>query len=293
MRNAIFLKIQNIIIRKKKQLKLAKDRRLKQLKLAKDRRLKQLKLEKDRREKQLLPSQKYKTIYFNKIRNIAPPQIDIKWTLNPTTLTCCIVEPRIMQELRGVLYNIANIYGNTKDVGLVIFHGTKNESFVKNIVKEWKNVVLYNLNKENLKIREYSNLLTTRTFYDHFTSSHVLIFQSDSYIFHPISQIYYTFDYVGAPWCAKIGNGCGNGGISLRKVETMKKLTNQNGVNIPEDVYFSKQNMNLCTDDTSIHQQFSVEGRFHSSPNCCHKPYQSMNNNLQNTDYMTFLNKII
>ena len=73
-------------------------------------------------------------------------------------------------------------------------------------------------------------------------SSHLLIFQSDSYIFNEISPIYYQYDYVGAPWTkVQIGNGCGNGGISLRLIDAMKKVTNNEGVNYNEDIYFSKQ----------------------------------------------------
>lgn len=137
--------------------------------------------------------------------------------------------------------------------------------WIKEIIKDWENVVLYNLGVENLKIAEYSKLLTTKSFYDKFKSEHVLIFQSDSYVFSAIPSLYYEYDYIGDPWRyipKQHCNGCDNGGISLRKVETMKNVTTEEGVNYSEDLYFSKQNIKVCTDNKKEHQQFSVEHIF-------------------------------
>ncbi len=236
----------------------------------------------------------YKGRFFDKLRAISPPLApNITWSANPPQLTCCIVEPRIMMELRGVLYNVAKIYGN-KNVGLTIYHGTNNEAFVKEIIKGWENVVLHNLNMENLKISEYSNLLTKKDFYKDFTSSHVLIFQTDSYIFRQIPQFYYQFDYVGAPWCNPFGNGCGNGGISLRNVNTMVETTTIHGImdDIAEDIYFSRQELKVCKNKKK-HENFSVEHIFNPSAICCHQPYHSMKKIKMKPKYLSFLDKII
>ena len=232
----------------------------------------------------------YKQRFFERLRNISPPTNDteIQWAETPNKLTCCIVEPRMMEELRGVLYNIAKIYGqqtqteeqgqeqNQTDIGLTIFHGTNNEAFVKGIVKKWKNVVLYNLNEENLTRKQYSELLTKRWFYEQFVSSHVLIFQTDSYLFRQIPEEYYKYDYVGAPWRNSLGNGCGNGGISLRRVKTMHDVATETGTTEPEDVYYSRQNIKVCTKEIELHKHFSVEHIFVKKPVCCHQPWYSM-----------------
>jgi len=244
----------------------------------------------------------YKQRFFERLRNISPPTNDteFQWAETPNKLTCCIVEPRMMEELRGVLYNIAKIYGQQtqteeqgqeqiqKDIGLTIFHGTNNEAFVKGIVKKWKNVVLYNLNEENLTRKQYSELLTKRWFYEQFVSSHVLIFQTDSYLFRQIPEEYYKYDYVGAPWRDTLGNGCGNGGISLRRVKTMHDVATETGTTEPEDVYFSRQNIKVCTKEIELHKHFSVEHIFVKNPVCCHQPWYSMRfpfaNNIKNNN---------
>ena len=252
------------------------------------------------------PIDKYKRLYYSKLRNIKllSDGNNVKWNLKPTTLTCCIVEPRIMDELKGVLYNIANIYGQC-DVGLTIYHGTNNHAFINEIIKTWENVVLYNLNVSNLTVDDYSNLLTQKGFYQKFTSSHVLIFQSDTYIFKPIPSIYYTFDYVGAPWKNTNnnnkkkgkkfwGNGCGNGGISLRNVDTMIRVTTDKGEDkLPEDIYFSNQQLNVCTSNHTLHTEFSTEQIFNINSYCCHKPYYSMYNKDDTCQYISFLNNIV
>ena len=48
----------------------------------------------------------YKRLYYSKLSNITLllEGNNVKWNLKPTILTCCIVEPRIMDELKGVLY---------------------------------------------------------------------------------------------------------------------------------------------------------------------------------------------
>lgn len=241
------------------------------------------------KEQERLQIEIHKDIFFKKIKTIPPPNGKIAWCARPNRLTCCIIEPRIMAELNGVLNNIANIYGNS-NAGLVIYHGTKNEDFVKEIVKGWENVELRNLNVENLKVSEYSNLLTKKSFYETFDSSHILIFQCDSYIFKPVPEIYFTFDYVGSPWPWELGNGCGNGGVSLRNVKTMIEKSTKDGVYIAEDVYFTKQDLKVC-DDNTLHREFSVEHIFVPSPVCCHQPYLSMKT--PDKKYKDFLNNIM
>jgi len=229
-----------------------------------------------------------------------PPTDKIVWNINPTILTCCIVEPRQKDELRGVLYNVAKIYGNDS-VGLVIFHGTENELFVREIVDDWQNVVLHNLNVENLLVSEYSKLLTSKSFYRYFSSTHVLIFQCDSYIFKQIPECYFEFDYVGAPWIKSYklldnkllgdevlgdevlrGNGCGNGGISLRNVQTMIEVTTEEGDDsTAEDLYFDKQPMKVCFPNEKLHTAFSIEQIWCDDPCCCHQPYVAMNARLR------------
>ena len=235
----------------------------------------------------------FKKIYFNKLRNIKMinSNTTIEWEDNPQVLTCCIIEPRIIDTLPGVLYNIANIYGN-KGVGLTIYHGNNNVNYIKTITASWENVVYKSLNVDNLQRNNYSYLLTQKGFYKSFTSSHVLIFQSDSYLFRKIPDYYFQFDYIGAPWVNSKGNGCGNGGISLRNVETMIRVSDINGSNQHEDLFFSNKSINVCT-NYEYHKAFSTEGIFHPNSVCCHQPYFSMTDKKLTQEYLKFLNKIV
>jgi hypothetical protein len=192
------------------------------------------------------------------------------WSLPHKDQKLCvaIVEPRIHELLPYVLYNMANIYGG-EDVSLYIFHGTKNEEYVKDIIRGWKNVQLINLNVENLTIDNYNNLLISKSFYENFISKFVLIFQTDSLIRRKIDSDFFNYDYVGAPWKDNCQVCVGNGGFSLRKVETMKLICEKyKNVYGNEDLFFShevqKNGFNLPDVETA--SRFSSEWTLHPDP---------------------------
>lgn len=195
---------------------------------------------------------------------------NVTWNSQPEQLTCVIVEPRNHANLQGALYNMANVYANT-DAGLTIFHSKNNETMVNDITKNWRGVTLFCLPKNNLTIQEYSYLLTESKTYESISSSHLLIFQTDSCIFKTIPGQYFEYDYVGAPWRHKVGNGCGNGGFSLRRRETMIKICKEHEFNRhPEDVYFAHVE-NLKIPPKELQRAFSVENIHHIDPVGCHK----------------------
>lgn len=183
-------------------------------------------------------------------------------------LSVAIVEPRKHKLLPYVLYNMANIYGGG-DVSLYIFHGTENECYVKDIIKDWKNVQLVNLNVENLTINDYNKLLTSTSFYDNFLSKFVLIFQTDSIIRRKIDDDFFQYDYVGAPWKENCEVCVGNGGFSLRNVDTMKFIS-KNCINTygNEDVFFSNEvyKKGFSLPDVKTAARFSSELTLHPDP---------------------------
>jgi predicted Ser/Thr protein kinase len=210
------------------------------------------------------------TLMDRALRQIVLKSGEIVWHQSPSKLTCVIVEPRNHPNLRGTLYNMANVYSN-KNVGLTIYHSAENLELINEITKEWVGVTLHCLNQNNLTIKEYSFMLTTSKFYDSIKSSHLLIFQTDSCIFKSISEEYFKYDYVGAKWKKQIGNGCGNGGFSLRRKSTMLRACRDNQhKRHPEDVFFAHtQKMKLPS--KSLQEAFSVERIKHLNPIGCHK----------------------
>jgi len=156
-------------------------------------------------------------------------------------LSLVIIEPREHEWMRGALYNAAHVYGGS-GASLYIFISSANKTFVEDIIAGWTGVVLVKLPKEPFLIKDYCLMVCTSWFYDHFPTSHCLIFQTDVLMRRRVPTKFFAFDYVGPPWdhlpvhafdeCdrAVIWSGhdgkkvVGNGGFCLRRVEAMKAI---------------------------------------------------------------------
>ncbi|MHB1909685.1 MAG: DUF5672 family protein [Nitrososphaerales archaeon] len=197
-----------------------------------------------------------------------------KWATvdQATKLSLVIVEPRCHQWFEGVLYNAAHTYGGT-DVSLYVFHGTDNLDYIKQYIGDWENVQYINMGVSNLDIRNYCHLLTSTSFYEHFKSEHILVFQTDSLFRKPIDDVYFNYDWAGAPWT--FSNGCGNGGFSLRRVSKMIQICTQHGPSYEnEDIFFSRHLRSGEYPDKEILKRFSSE-TIHCPDSCgMHKPYR-------------------
>ena len=96
----------------------------------------------------------YLNIYnANKLENIKK---------NDTKKFCVIIEPRKHFQLVPVIKNFMSLL---KSWGLIIYHGTENEEFVKENCRDYNNIYFENLNVSNLTIFDYSNLLSDSNFY--------------------------------------------------------------------------------------------------------------------------------
>lgn len=218
--------------------------------------------------------------YKKIIENIKPCS-NVTWQhpTQPKKLGLCIVEPRCHELLSGILHNMAYIYGNT-DTVLYIVHGSDNEQFVKDICKSWINVKFFNLGVQNITRADYNNLLTNKSFWTCFATEYILMFQTDSFIRKKIPEVFYHFDYVGAPWSdkeknkgwspAKNGRFVGNGGFSLRKLSSIKEICSKYEYDPilleGEDVFFSKYLAIDTVPPPSLARQFSVEHFYYEDP---------------------------
>lgn len=89
-------------------------------------------------------------------------------------------------------------------------------------------VIRFNNSYFNNGLEGYNQLLLSKMFYSQFSSyKFILIYQPDAYVFSDdlMEWCMKGYDYIGAPWLedrnGKIAlNGVGNGGFSLRKVES-------------------------------------------------------------------------
>lgn len=201
-------------------------------------------------------------------------------------LGVCLIEFRQHTFLKAVLHNMCNVYGGG-DTCIYIVHGTANEEFIKNIVKDWTNVKMIRYEHPNVTIDKYNDILTSVEFYNHFATEFVLIFQTDSLIRKEIPEEFFQYKYVGAPWIGYpndfqndptkvVGNKrVGNGGFSLRHVAKMKevcaKYVYKNDMN--EDVFITNRLSNADIPSVEKAKEFAVEWVYYPDPVGLHHVY--------------------
>lgn len=113
-------------------------------------------------------------------------------------------------------------------------------------------------------VPSYSRLLLSREFYETFTDyKYILIYQLDCLVFSDELMRWCTtdYDYIGAPWFVDKNDpysgfeGVGNGGFSLRKIESFLKVIYsrryiEEKVPLWQDLFFTRLNdvgkLNFC-----------------------------------------------
>lgn len=208
--------------------------------------------------------------------------------------TALIIEPREHKAFSFVINNFLCNLSN--EWGILIFHGTKNGEYVKNIVDQldetYKNRIInvINLQVDNLNHMTYSDFFLTKTFYDHIPTDTFLVFQTDSMILQENKDLIHSFldyDYVGGPWVCD--NRVGNGGLSIRNKNKMLEIIDSKGyINMNEDIYFSHDidiNINYNVPDCSIAKMFSVETLFYDKPFGVHNCWMYLHKD--NIDFLT------
>lgn len=202
-----------------------------------------------------------------------------------TNKHCVIIEPRCHPKLIAVIKNFMYLL-QEYNWGLIIFHGTDNESYIRSELNGWKNVKYVKMNVSNLNPLQYNKILFSSIFWETLEKikcEHALMFQTDTILLKPNIDDFLHYDYIGAPWFKKWLDvvDIGNGGLSLRKVKTMKMLTQKYLVfPMNEDVWFSyvlleekKRNNNINLPTIDVAKQFSVETIFYQDPCGMHKPH--------------------
>src|SRR6056300_909076 len=211
--------------------------------------------------------------FFEHLKSLEEPTPEQRvWCQHPEKLTVLFIEGDRKPLTKFNLWNIAHVYGGT-DVGLHIICSPRNLKDMKEWTKDWTNVTITWNALQSIEM--YSSFLCSPYFYTRFISTHVLLMQWDSYIFRPIDDHFFEYDYIGAPWKNTIINdrGCwcvdkydgtrvGNGGFSLRNVlscyqyciENVRKRTH------PEDVFFSFEST-LNIPPKEIAYVFSVDDK--------------------------------
>ena len=100
---------------------------------------------------------------------------------------------------------------------------------------------MHRLNKNNLSPAEYSQIMTSTQFWEHFTTDKILVFQTDSVVCQNSRRYelatFLRFDYIGASMTTLQH---GNGGFSVRDRKLSLQCSIPGGFDIEwEDSYFA------------------------------------------------------
>ena len=216
---------------------------------------------------------------------------------------CVIIEPREHPLLIPVIKNFMYLL-QTKNWGLIIFHGTTNKDFLLHHLKDWSNVNYVNLNTNNLSTVEYNDFCCSSYFWDTLASfgcNHALSFETDALLLKDNADEFIQYDYIGAPWIETpwkdppfyVQLQIGNSGLSLRNVEKMLEIihTCARGDLRNNDVYFGywclMKNYNIPRVDVAM--QFSIETIYSTDSMGMHKP--QLHNFPDYESYISLLNK--
>ncbi len=206
------------------------------------------------------------------------PKSSSKWAV--------IVEMREDPLMEAVLRNFI-FYLAPKGWAFMIYHGLKNQKQIETITADWKTVHTKRIDKDNLQISEYSQLLTSTDFYNGCSDEceWILVFQLDTFLRSSDIDRFCCYDYVGAPWAHWIAvpskSRVGNGGLSLRNKAAMLRILEKDAKadkparpNCVEDTFFCIDYQNdLKFPSKEEASLFSVETTYHPAPVGYHKPW--------------------
>lgn len=160
-------------------------------------------------------------------------------TSHSALLTAMIVEPQLSLLL---IDSLLNARAHLKhEYPIVLLTSPQNWPFFEQPMWHALNVKLLHNETVPTSRQQYSDKLIGCSFWDHFDSEFVLIFQSDSRFCtgspHSIEQfMMLRLPYLGAPW--KSTGGVGNGGFSLRLLAATRDACNNSARGQIEDGYF-------------------------------------------------------
>jgi hypothetical protein len=137
-----------------------------------------------------------------------------------------IYEPRLHKNLEFVIYNHAYF---AKGFGLIIFCSKENYSYITNILKHNKFRCILHIVREDTgdssARNDYNKFTKSAEFWNSLPFEYVLMTEIDAYLRKPLPQLT-EYDYVCSewPWNKKLSGG---GGLSFRKVSSMKRIVNE------------------------------------------------------------------
>lgn len=159
--------------------------------------------------------------------------------------------------------------------GLQIFCGNKNVSHIQDMVKDWGEVIITQLDFDDLDKESYNDYFIDSNFWKQVKGNKIFTFQLDSILLRGGIDEFLKYDYIGAPWRkSKEDSYVGNGGLSLRTKDVMIDICENNPVteHIWEDIYFVKHLKGKGVADVETATMFSMEDVYSPNPLGVHYP---------------------
>lgn len=205
----------------------------------------------------------------------------LKINKNPD-VSATIVEAREHPHFKTIVQNVISNLQHL-NIGLLVYHGTENENFVKNALKEYNNIQFINLNVKNIDIEGYNKIMLSKEFHKSIPTDKFLVFQTDVITFKPLHKKFLEYDYIGAPWKKEFHKEykaeVGNGGLSIRSKKAMLKILElgiERKENQPEDLYLAQilKSKKFKVAPYNVAFEFSTEDDYNPNAFGCHKSWE-------------------
>ena len=229
----------------------------------------------------------------------------VKKNLDNSNERCgLILDDRANEMLRFSVLN--TLIMTNSNIPIKIYTTKKSFSATKKLFSDILNftnlIEIITLEIDSINIARYNNLLKSAEFWSGVIAKKVLIFQTDALLIEPLEFSMFNYDYLGAlfsrgksrcirfphfnkesreevgsTWITQKYNEnlsprilMGNGGLSIRNCEIMRKicLNETSNPNENEDIFFGKylnKYTNRLPSNIKIINRFSIEADFHKS----------------------------
>ena len=186
----------------------------------------------------------FKKSYFFKDLRTIPQEYD---------KSVVIFESRCHENLHFTILN--SIYHTDSTVGIEIVCCDNNFDYIMDIINDYKLNGIHIIKIQEMNdTSDYNRVLTNTNLYNLIRGTKICIMQTDAILVKDIPNKYFEYDYLGALWnkndiymdghhisLTKRNVSYGNGGLSIRNVNIIKKiLENEKYTGINEDVFFSE-----------------------------------------------------
>jgi hypothetical protein len=205
--------------------------------------------------------------------------------------------------LKWIINAILKVY-NSNEIGFALVYGENNYKQIESSFSNWENIVLVKTNDSTHNAYTYSKRLYTPELWENFKSwKYVLVYQWDALLLRQIPEMYFEYDYIGAPIAGCPHSG-GNGGFSLRNVEkTIEACEKYRGnyysiYNIKErigheDGYFGQGRDNFkYVKNKDEHKEFAIESLHHDNPVGLHKVFHWYRQRCSTKEWLQLLENI-